>query len=123
MTGLHLACKEGRVKSIKLILDFAEENDGRGIDLNARDDNGQTAFWKACALGKKRIIKLLLDNWKELDIDIKSKNNEGQTALDILNINGNEGFKDVKTMLEKEYSKIDAVEPPLKKQKKLTFLR
>ena len=121
MTGLHLACKEGRVKSIKLILDFAEENDGRGIDLNARDDNGQTAFWKACALGKKRIIKLLLDNWKELDIDIKSKNNEGQTALDVLTIHENEGFlnqNEVKAMLEEEYFKIDSSEPAFKRHKK-----
>ena len=109
------------MKNVKLILDFARENNG--IDLNARDEDGKTAFWRACYFRKIRIIKLLIDNWKELDIDIKSKNNEGQTALDILNINGNEGFKEVKTMLEKEYSKIDAFEPPLKKQKKLTFLR
>ena len=97
------------MKNVKLILDFARENNG--IDLNARDEDGKTACWRACYSGKIRIIKLLLDNWKELDIDIKSKNNEGQTALDILNINGNEGFKEVKTMLEEEYSKIDDSEP------------
>ena len=119
MTGLHLACERGKVNSLKLILDFSKENGG--IDLNARDENGQTAFWKACASGKKRIIKLLLDNWKELDIDIKSKNNEGQTALDVLNIHENEGFfnqNEVKTLLEEEYSKVDSSEPAFKRHKK-----
>ena len=52
-----------------------------------------------------------------MDIDIKSKNNIGQTALDALLIE-NEGLEDVKAMLEEEYSKIDAVDPPLKRQKK-----
>ena len=116
MTGLHLACERDNVESVKLILDFAKyfARENNGIDLNARDEDGKTAFWRACYSGKIRIIKLLIDNWKELDIDIKSKNNEGQTALDVLTINGNEGFKEVKTMLEKEYSKIDAFEPPSK---------
>ena len=116
MTGLHMACEKGRVKSVNLMLDFSRENNG--IDLNVRDENGRTAFWRACALGRKRIINLLLNNWKELDIDIRSKNNQGDTALDVLNIDENEGLKEVKTILEEEYSKMDSSEPPSKKAKK-----
>ena len=106
------------MESVKLILDFAKyfaiENDG--INLNARDDDGKTAFWRACASGKIRIIKMLLNYWKELDIDIRSKNNEGVTALDVLldalNTHENEELFEVYTILE-EYSKIDAFEPSL----------
>ena len=95
------------------------------LDLNAKDDDGNTAFHHACITAcfhstetddsTDSTVKMFLENWKEFGIDIKVQNNDGQTALDILCWNDNdEQLKEVRTMCEEEYSKIDTAEPTLK---------
>ena len=82
-TALHWACRfDGNTEMTKLILNFSKEK-GR-IDLNAKDDNLETAFQVACTFGSKETAKFILQNWKEFGIDIKSQNNAGHNALDML---------------------------------------
>ena len=63
-------------------------------------------------LGSTETVKIILENWKEVGIDIiTAQIGLGQTILDILQWKYNYGrIKDVITMLEEEYLKIDASE-------------
>ena len=98
------------------------------LDLNAKDDDGNTALHHACITAcnyspendsTDSTVKMFLEIWREFGIDIKVQNNDGQTALDILCWNDNdEQLKEVRTMCEEEYSKIDTAEPRLKRRKK-----
>ena len=64
------------------------------------------------------IVKLILENWKEVGIDIKTQNIEGKTALDILRLEYQNEQNDIVTMLEEEYSNMDSSEPAFKRHKK-----
>ena len=64
------------------------------------------------------IVKLILENWKEVGIDIKTQNIEGKTALYILHLEYQNEQNDIVTMLEEEYSKMDSSEPAFKRHKK-----
>ena len=97
------------------------------LDLNAKDDNGNTAFHHACITACKystendsidSTVKMFLEIWREFGINIKVQNNDGQTALDILRENDTDELKEVRTMCEEEYSKVDTAEPTLKRRKK-----
>ena len=121
-TPFHYACqgnididKERKWEVIELLLRSSKE---RGIDLNLTNISyGETAFHVVCFEGEPGTTKLLLDNYKEYGIDIKKRNKEGKTALDLLRkclysgrehqdaINAN-----IRTM-EEEYAKIGAYEP------------
>ena len=102
---------------VKSILNFTKRN-GR-IDLNAKDENGETAFHFACIWDNIEGAEFILQNWKEFGIDIKSQNNAGHNALDMLHLNNMDGrHKLLIPMLEEEYLKIDASEPPSKIPKK-----
>jgi len=48
---------------------------------------------------------MILKNWKEFGIDIKAQDNDGETALDLINEDD-----EIKKMLEEEYSQIDVTE-------------
>ena len=125
-TAFHLACEKGNTEIAKLIINFTNEN-GK-INLNARDENEETAFHWACVRGRIETVKMILDNWKKFGINIKTQNNEGQTALDILRgkdqvlSHGIDRLKETITMLENEYSKIDGSQPVLLRKKKLFSL-
>ena len=58
MDGLHLCGLAGM--------------ESERIELNARDDNGGTAFMLACYKGHKDVVKLLLD-YPDLRIDLNAK--------------------------------------------------
>ena len=64
------------------------------------------------------IVKLILENWKEVGIDIKTQNIEGKTALYILRLEYQNEQNDAVTMLEEEYSKMDSSKPAFKRHKK-----
>ena len=125
-TAFHLACEKGNTEIAKLILNFTHEN-GK-IDINTRDENEETPFHWACVRGRIETVKMILGNWKKFGINIKTQNNEGQTALDILRgkdqilSHGIDRLKETITMLENEYSKIDGSEPVLLRKKKLFSL-
>ena len=92
------------------------------LDLNAKDDNGNTAFHHACItacrLSTDSTVKMFLENWREFGIDIKVQNNHGQTALDILRGKDVDELNEVRILLEEEYSEMDASEPAFKRHKK-----
>ena len=52
-----------------------------GIDLNARDDDGFTAWHSACYLGETETAQLIIQNSKDFGIDLNAKNIYGNTAL------------------------------------------
>ena len=82
-TGFMIACIEqpfsyGSQEIIELLM----QNSVRyNIDLNAKDDNGQTVFMKACAKGLTGLVKLLVQNSKNTHLDVNATNFNGQTAL------------------------------------------
>ena len=113
ITAFHVACSFCKtLEMVKLIMNFTKGN--RRINLNARDVNGETAFHYAFIWENKEAAKFILENWKEFGIDIKRKNKSGHTALDMLHKNDMDGRHELIPMLEEEYSKIDAYEPPSK---------
>ena len=112
----------GYTELAKLMIESTQYSTS-SLDLNAKDDNGNTAFHHACItacrLSTDSTVKMFLENWREFGIDIRVQNNDGQTALDILRENDTDELKDVRTMCEEEYSKIDTTEPTLKRRKDL----
>ena len=50
------------------------------IDLNARDNNGATAFEKACQQGKKNIVEMMIDKNKGVLVD---RGNAGSFNIDL----------------------------------------
>ena len=61
-------------------------------------------------IGQTESVQMILKNWKEFGIDIKAQNDEGSTALDLINRRWGENSNQIKKMLEKEYSRIDVTE-------------
>ena len=59
------ACDDGHKDVVQLLLNHCER-----IELNARDNNGYTAFMRACKLGRKDVVKLLLKYPKVVNINI-----------------------------------------------------
>ena len=51
-----MSCYWDQTEIVQLILDFSKENGG--IDLNARDEDGETAFHLARAYGNMKTVKL-----------------------------------------------------------------
>ena len=78
--SFHLACKNGRINIVQLLLKYVELEVDR-IDLNAKTKNGYTAFHWACIRGHSDIIKILMENAADLDIDLNATNNSGKTAF------------------------------------------
>ena len=53
-----IACKDGHKDVVHLFL----ENADRNIDINARNQLGQTAFMYASKNGHKVVVQMVLDN-------------------------------------------------------------
>ena len=60
------------------------------IDLNAKDNLGQTAFHIACVWGNYNVAHILIDNSDTYSIDINAIDNLGQTALDLARAQGHD---------------------------------
>jgi len=67
---LFNAAKEGNKEAIKLLISV-------GVNLNAKNKNGETALMKASVNGNEDIVKLLI----KIGADINAKNKYGSTAL------------------------------------------
>ena len=111
---------KGNTETVQMVIKYSKDF---GIDLNAKDNRGNTALHWACSTGKTETVQMILKNWKEFGIDIKAQDNAGRTALDLLNEEeggrwyGNRGnpqikkaYDQIRPMLEKEYSQIDVTE-------------
>ena len=96
MTGLMWACCNGHKDVVQLLLGHSER-----IDLNARSNNGATAFMRACCNGHTDVVKLLLDHSGRIDLNARSNN--GNTAFIMAYKNGHKDI--IKLLLE--HSDID----------------
>ena len=52
-----------------------------GIDINGRDDEGETGFMKACWKGQTEIVKLMMKSSKKFGIDLNTRDGDGGTGL------------------------------------------
>ena len=57
-------------------------------DFNSRDRYGRTCFMYACKYGCLRVVKLLLANSIEKNIDVNARDHLGKTALSLASIHG-----------------------------------
>ena len=72
-TALHVACFNGvDIKDIKLLLTTGE------VEVDCRDEDGQTPLSKAAERGHEAVVKLLLATYK---VNVNSRDNHGQTPL------------------------------------------
>ena len=109
LTGFHLACRSGHSNVVKVILDCElfhdlQSNDlqerkylspsciisssALRIDLNRKDNDGNTAFHYICQKGDSELVKIFMEHLASLSINVKIKNNDGMTALDLANRGG-----------------------------------
>jgi ankyrin repeat protein len=81
-TPLHMACKKGSVKYIRILIE-------NGADVNAKDNNGNTPLHKICRrifpyydilANINKFCKILIDH----GIDTTILNNNGDSALNVL---------------------------------------
>ena len=62
------ACLSGHKDVVQLLLDHPDK-----IDLNAKENDGWTAFIYACYRGHKDVVKLLLEYPELVNINISEK--------------------------------------------------
>ena len=112
-TPLHWACwnwnNPVEVRSLT-------ENGFHWSNIVINDREHQVTKYHTEQRVQTEIVTMLLEYWRESGIDIiKAQDNEGQTALDWINLrlqwkNDDLELNKVKTILEEEYAKIDAAE-------------
>ena len=94
---LFQACNRGYIEVVELLLKHSDN-----IDLNVRNNRGQTAFIGSCAYGQRRIVQLLLSH---PNIEVNARDNKGFTALEwACNNNHNDV---VKLLLDHSDERID----------------
>ena len=75
------------------------------IDLNARDNNGATAFEKACQQGKKDIVEMMIDKRKEGVLVYKE--NAGSVKIDLTAVHLKDISHDFVLMEKTVYSRLE----------------
>ena len=53
------------------------------IQLNAKDNKGQTAFHLACKRGKTSIVKIMIENSDSIGLDLRLRDNDGKTGFQL----------------------------------------
>ena len=53
------------------------------IDLNMKNNLGETAFHIACNFGKVKIVDMMIEWSESLELDLKAKNNNNQTGYQL----------------------------------------
>ena len=73
-----MACLYGQAELAEIIM----KNSAKlNIDLNAKDNDGWTAFHFACKYGQLKIAEMLMNNYINVNIDLNAKDNDGLTAF------------------------------------------
>merc|ERR1712223_862687 len=79
MTAFHWACVGGDVEIVEIII---KNSVLFNIDLNAKNNEGKTAFHYACEIGcAEEIAEMIIENSVHFNIDLNAKDNEGKTAF------------------------------------------
>jgi ankyrin repeat protein len=91
---LHYASAVGLVESVKILLK-------KGAEIDAKDNNGETALYRAASKRHEAVVKLLLENGAEFNV----KGSDGKTTLYWAAYHGHEAV--VKLLLGKG-AKVDA---------------
>ena len=92
-TSFHIACKNGHLKIVKLLLKNSYPEIGfntKDLDLNAicHLPIGETAFTLACKKGHLEVVKLLIENSAAYSIHLNAKDWYGRTAFTSASIHG-----------------------------------
>ena len=59
------------------------------IELNAKDNFGETAFHYACEFGRKSIVELMIINSDSLNLDLTATDNQGRTGFKLAQVREN----------------------------------
>ncbi|XP_023511575.1 ankyrin repeat-containing protein BDA1-like [Cucurbita pepo subsp. pepo] len=92
-SALHIAIKNEDIESVKILLQWIQKTCMASI-LNWCDDEGNNAMHLAALENQIEMVKLLINK-----VDMKAKNLEGKTALDIMKEHGHVEDKEVREML------------------------
>ena len=105
-TLLHLACRSQHIHIVKFLI-------GCGIEANAQDEHGQTAFLLTCIHGYNDIASVLIESSiaghlpESLEID--TGDHRGLTPLNCAAIKGDLGL--VKTLLSRGNANVNQTSP------------
>ena len=102
-----LACGYGPTEIVRMMISCSKE---KSIDLNAEELWGRTGLHAACSNGRTETVQVLLKNWREFGIDIKARDENNETALELIKHHHGEPYVQIKKMLEDEYAKMDVTE-------------
>ena len=73
------------MKHVRMVVQIAElliqKSTKFNIDLNAKDEDGMTAFHSACFWGEKAVVEVLMKNSEIYKIDLISTNRDGRTGF------------------------------------------
>ena len=99
-TGFHLACLSDHSNVVKAVINSEISNhikekqqltpssiileSALRIDLNRKDNDGDTAFHYICQTGNSELVKIFMENAVALSIDFNIRNNDGMTAFHIV---------------------------------------
>ena len=53
------------------------------IELNAKDNDGRTAFHDACYCGETSIVKFMISNSDSFNLDLTARDNDGKTGFQL----------------------------------------
>jgi ankyrin repeat protein len=84
---LHVLCIKGFISCVQRLLE-------RKVDVDAKDNGGETALHKAACNGHEAVVRLLLEH----EADVNAKNNDRRTALYWAIVRGHEAV--AKQLLE-----------------------
>ena len=76
------ACQNGLLEIVTFFLKLAETKKSKDFDLNAKADNGNTAFHYACHAEKEDVVDLIIGSAGKLKIELQLMNNDGITGYD-----------------------------------------
>jgi hypothetical protein len=79
------ACFKGRFPVVDLLVRES------GADVNAKDNDGETALMSACKKGHVKVVGWLVRESNELNVDVNAVDKNGNTALMLAAINGHVG--------------------------------